>query len=236
MPLNPLEPGVALQIRRTESLTSLIRRELELMIETGELKAGDRLNENALAARLGVSRGPVREACRGLEQSGLVDVVVNRGVFVREISNREAAELYEIRATLYGLAGRILAKKITPEEAASLRTFVDQMEAAALAEDLNLFYPLNLRFHERLVELSGNERLLSTCVSIHREMHLFRRRTLDKPGRMKVSNAEHRHIVDLLEARDQEGAAVALQEHVLTSREALFGPMGDYPEADTGKA
>src|SRR5919112_4175651 len=108
-----LDPGLGLRIRRTESLTSLIRRELELMIETGELKAGDRLNENALAARLGVSRGPVREACRGLEQSGLVDVVVNRGVFIREVSSREAAELYELRAVLYGLAGRLLAPIVT---------------------------------------------------------------------------------------------------------------------------
>jgi DNA-binding GntR family transcriptional regulator len=232
MPLDPLEPGVALQIRRTESLTSLIRRELELMIETGQLKAGDRLNENALATRLGVSRGPVREACRGLEQSGLVYVIVNRGVFVREISNREAAELYEIRASLYGLAGRILAKRITPKEVASLRDLVAQMEAAADAEDLNRFYPLNLRFHERIVELGGNGRLLATCVSIHREMHLFRRRTLDQPGRMKLSNAEHRRIVDLLAAHDQEAAALALEEHVLTSREALFGSMGDYPDAE----
>src|SRR5919112_3447362 len=104
-----LDPGLGLRIRRTESLTSLVRRELERMIEVGELKAGDRLNENALALKLGVSRGPVREACRGLEQSGLVQVIVNRGVFVREISNRQAWELYEIRANLYGLAGRPLA-------------------------------------------------------------------------------------------------------------------------------
>src|SRR5919112_4635270 len=121
-----IDPESALHIRRTESLTSLIRRELERMIARGELKAGERLNENALAAKLGVSRGPIREACRGLEQSGLVDVVVNRGVFIRELGAREAAELYEVRAVLYGLAGRLLAPIVTDEQLRSLAAHVEE--------------------------------------------------------------------------------------------------------------
>ncbi|MEZ0172320.1 FCD domain-containing protein [Microvirga sp. TS319] len=221
-----LDPGLGLRIRRTESLTSLIRRELERMIEVGELKAGDRLNENSLAAKLGVSRGPVREACRGLEQSGLVHVIVNRGVFVREISNREAAELYDIRASLYALAGRLLAPKITKKQVTELRRMIRQMDDAADKGELNIFYPLNVRFHEAIVEFSGNGRLLSMCASVHREMHLFRRRTLDMPGRMKISNAEHTAIVDALETKDSEKAAQVMAEHVLTSRTLLFGPIG----------
>jgi DNA-binding GntR family transcriptional regulator len=222
----PLGPGVALQIRRTESLTSLVRRELERMIEVGELKAGDRLNENGLALKLGVSRGPVREACRGLEQSGLVDVIVNKGVFVREISNREAWELYEIRANLYALAGRLLASRAEAAHLAPLRRMIDEMEQAADREELNVFYPLNLRFHEAIVEFSDNARLLTLCTSVHREMHLFRRRTLDMPGRMKVSNAEHRRIVDAIEAHDGEAVVHAMEHHVLDSRDLLFGGSG----------
>jgi DNA-binding GntR family transcriptional regulator len=221
-----LDPGLGLRIRRTESLTSLIRRELERMIEVGELKAGDRLNENALAAKLGVSRGPIREACRGLEQSGLVHVIVNRGVFVREISNHEAAELYDIRAALYALAGRLLAPKITKKQVTELRRMVSQMEGAADNGELNVFYPLNVRFHEAIVQFSGNGRLLSMSTSVHREMHLFRRRTLDMPGRMKISNAEHRAIVDALAAKDGNATAQMMEDHVLKSRELLFGPMG----------
>jgi DNA-binding GntR family transcriptional regulator len=218
-----LGPGVALEIRRTESLTSLVRRELERMIETGELKAGDRLNENALALKLGVSRGPVREACRGLEQSGLVQVIVNRGVFVREISNRQAWELYEIRASLYGLAGRLLAAHADASQVATLRSLIDEMEGPAEREELNVFYPLNLQFHEAVVRFSDNARLAALCTSVHRETHLFRRLTLDMPGRMKLSNAEHRRIVDAIEARDGEAALRELEQHVLVSRDLLFG-------------
>lgn len=221
-----LDTELALRIRRTESLTSLVRRELERMIQVGELRAGDRLNENALAARLGVSRGPVREACRGLEQTGLVDVIVNRGVFVREISNKEAAELYDIRATLMRLAGRTLALRITEREVATLRRYIDRMDKAVATHDLNTFYPINFEFHETIVRFSGNERLLATCASIHREMHLFRRKTLDMPGRMAISNAEHVEIIDALAAHDAERAGRLMEEHVMTSRIILFGEPG----------
>jgi DNA-binding GntR family transcriptional regulator len=226
-----IDPGSALHIRRTESLTSIIRRELESMISRGELKAGERLNENALAAKLGVSRGPIREACRGLERSGLVDVVVNRGVFIREIGPREAAELYEVRAVLYGLAGRLLAPIITDRQVGVLTGYLDDMDAAIRTNDLNAFYPGNLRFHETIVEFSDNGRLAAECASIHREMHLFRRRALDMPGRMQISNREHRSIVARLAAHDAEGAAAALESHVLTNRVALFGAIGEYPAA-----
>jgi DNA-binding GntR family transcriptional regulator len=226
-----IDPGSALHIRRTQSLTSIIRRELERMISHGELRAGERLNENALAAKLGVSRGPIREACRGLEQGGLVDVVVNRGVFIREIGAREAAELYEIRAALYCLAGRLLAPIVTDEQLRVLSAHLDEMDAAITAGDLNAFYPGNLRFHEAIVEFSGNGRLMAECTAIHREMHLLRRRALDMPGRMQISNAEHRSIVARLAARDADRAAAELEDHVLTSRVALFGPLGEYPKA-----
>ena len=111
---------------------------------------------NGLAARLGVSRGPIREACRGLEQGGLVTLIANRGFFIRELEGRDAAELYEVRAVLYGLAGRILAPKITPKQVAELQGYVDAMQGAIPTVDLNVFYANNLRFHEAIVQACGN--------------------------------------------------------------------------------
>jgi DNA-binding GntR family transcriptional regulator len=224
-------PAPASRTPRKASIVPLVQQEIESQIGSGELVGGTRINESALALKLGVSRGPIREACRGLEQSGLVDVVVNRGVFIREVSSREAAELYEVRAKLYALAGRILAPRINAEQVASLRALVAEMDTAVAARDLNLFYPANLRFHEAVVAFSGNGRLAEECAAIHREMHLFRRRTLDMPGRMGNSNAEHRAIVDALESHDAVTAEQRLEQHVLTSREALFGPLGEYPAA-----
>src|ERR1700759_5781006 len=87
-------------------LTELVRDEIIRMIETGTLAPGVWVNEADLAARLGVSRAPIREACRGLEQTGLLNFVVNRGAFVRELDRTEAAELYDLRSALFALAGR----------------------------------------------------------------------------------------------------------------------------------
>src|SRR3977135_3727306 len=107
--------------RRAETLCSLVAEELERMIIRGELQAGDRINESALAQMLSISRGPIREACRSLEKSNLVRVVTNRGVFVREMSVAQAAEIYDVRAHLFGLAGRLGANRVTFADGAGLR-------------------------------------------------------------------------------------------------------------------
>lgn len=99
MPFETREPFHA---RKVETLAVSVQREIERQILSGELKAGQRLSESALAESLGLSRGPVREAMRGLKEVGLVDLIPNKGVVIREISVEEAAELYDLRASLFG--------------------------------------------------------------------------------------------------------------------------------------
>ncbi|MDO8277497.1 MAG: GntR family transcriptional regulator, partial [Burkholderiaceae bacterium] len=89
-----------LHVLQSTSVPKAVQKEIEKMILSGAFEAGQKLGEVDLAGRLGVSRGPVREAFRGLEEAGLIRVSKNRGVFVREISPVEAAELYEVRAGL----------------------------------------------------------------------------------------------------------------------------------------
>ena len=103
----PNPHGAALDLLREQSLTSLVQRELERRIEAGELAPGAKLNEVDVAADLRVSRGPVREAFRALEQAGLVRTEKNRGVSVRQVSLQEADEIYEVRAALEALIGQL---------------------------------------------------------------------------------------------------------------------------------
>jgi phosphonate utilization transcriptional regulator len=217
---SPPATVIALRIRRTETLTSLVRKELERMIVSGELKAGDRLNESALADRLGVSRGPIREACRGLEQSRLVEVVVNRGTFVRQISLQDALDIYDVRSALFGVAGETLAERITPSQLAILADLVEAMARAA--DDIDAYYPLNVEFHAKLVEFSGNVRLTATYRSLAQELHLFRRRGLVSEGSMAVSNREHRAILDALARRDGARAGTLMREHILAGKSRLL--------------
>src|SRR4051794_24233687 len=146
---------------KSRSLALLIEGEIDRLIMAGELAPGDRINENQLALRLGVSRGPIREALRSLEAGGLVELKPNRGVFVRSITLAEACDIYEVRAALFGLAGRLCAQRVSDEEIAELQRLVAAMEQAAKAKDIEAYYPLNLELHEFIVDHSRNPVLAS---------------------------------------------------------------------------
>jgi DNA-binding GntR family transcriptional regulator len=211
----------ALRARKETSLAVIIREEIARMIETGALLPGAWVNEAELAAQFGVSRGPVREACRGLEQHGLLAVVVNRGAFVRQIDITEAAELYDIRAALFSLAGRSLAPVISDAGLAKLDMLVAAMDEAAAHGDLETYYPLNLQFHRAILELCGNLRLLTAYQNCVRELHLFRRHALVTRERMSHSNAEHKAIVEALRSRNARKASRLMEAHVLQAKERV---------------
>lgn len=216
----PAETALALKIRRTESLASLVRKELERMIVSGELKGGDRLNENALAERLGVSRGPIREACRGLEQTGLVEVIVNRGTFVRQIDLATALGIYDVRSALFGLAGRILAASAPPALLLRLGKLVEAMDRAQ--NDIDAYYPLNVEYHATLVDACANPHLSATYRNLAKELHLFRGRGLVPSESMKQSNREHRAILDAIAARDGAQAQALMEAHILAGKARLI--------------
>lgn len=201
----------ALEVLRTLSLSQAVRREIEQMILSGELQAGEQVNESRLAKRLGVSRGPIREALRSLEHSGLVTTVVNRGTFVRQLSRKEALDVYDIRANLGGLAAGTLAEKISDEQLAALEQLVEKMEQA---DGFDAYYPLNLEFHARIMEFCDNERLAALYQACVNELHLFRRKSLVQGGGLTVSNREHRKILAALRARDPKRASHWMEEHI----------------------
>ena len=203
----------AIAQRRSRSLTGIVRDELERMILNGELKAGERLNEQGLATRLGTSRGPIREAARTLERDGLVTCIANQGVFVRQLSIEEAVELYELRAVVVGYACGRAAERATGPEKAEIRALVDQMDAAASAEDAARYYDLNLAFHDRLMEISRHGKSAEIYQSLVKEAHLFRRRSLLSPAAMRESNSEHATMVAAIEAGDAASARTAAEKH-----------------------
>ena len=178
----------ALDIVRTRSLSSLVAQEIEQMILSGALAAGERLNEQALATRLGVSRGPVREAVRGLERTGLVVAVRNQGSYVRQVSAEEALEIYDLRAALTGLACARLAETAGAAQLSALRALVRRMEEARRAEDAPGYYAANLDFHAALMAFGGGPRARRLYEDLGNELHLFRRRALVQPENMRASN------------------------------------------------
>ncbi|MEO7744543.1 MAG: FCD domain-containing protein [Usitatibacter sp.] len=220
---------------RTNSLPMLVQKELERMISAGDLSAGAKLNEEAVAEMLGVSRGPVREAFRGLEEAGLVRLEKNRGVFVRQISVEEADEIYEVRAALDEFVGRRLAQLRTPELVAELREHVGRLEKAAARRSLDACAAANLAFHDRLVELTGNAKLLATYRRLVNELNLYRRTALGLKGTVRISTREHREIVDRIAAGQGAAAGKALYDHVIESRARMRRVAGAKGNGQTKK-
>jgi DNA-binding GntR family transcriptional regulator len=205
----------ALEIVRTSSLASLVAEEVERMIVSGEIAAGERLNEQALAAQLRVSRAPIREAIRGLERSGLVVTVVNQGSYVRQVSETEATEIYRVRAVLTGYACAELANAIQPTQLAELADLVAGMDTAGQADDAAGYFALNRQFHTALLELAGNACAVRICEGLGNELNLFRRRALVPVENMHESNAEHDAIVRAIAAKDPVRAREAGEAHIL---------------------
>src|SRR3954447_13155264 len=136
---------------------------LKRQLLAGELAPGERVNEVVMAARLGISRGPLREAIRNLEQEGLLVSAPHRGTYVRELNEEEAAELQEVRLALETAAACRLARRWTPEAKALLEDRLENLRGmhldnSTLAERMSA----DLAFHEAICEASGNETLLET--------------------------------------------------------------------------
>ena len=208
---------------QAHSLTSAVQAEIERLILCGDLAPGAKLTEAMLAVRLGVSRGPIREAFRILEEAGLVKLEKNRGVFVRSIPLAEAMEIYDLRAMVDESAGRQLAERITPDQQKELRSMVEQMERL-LKEGHNSpasdpYHRLNLAFHDRIVEFVGNRKLIDLYRRLVKELSLFRRVNLADGQQIPVSVQEHRAILKAIAAGDADGAGRALRAHALESKQ-----------------
>jgi DNA-binding GntR family transcriptional regulator len=185
------------------------------------------VNESALAMKLGISRAPVREACRALERIGLLRSELNRGFFVREISTKEALDIYDLRAALFAMVGRLAAAQATSAQLAHLEDLVARMDEAVEGDDLATFYPLNVEFHTRLVACADNHKLMQIWPNLEGELHLFRRRGLVLPGSLRKSNYQHRQMVAALKAGDGETAARLMEQHILDGKARLLRTLRD---------
>jgi DNA-binding GntR family transcriptional regulator len=211
-----------LQFQSPHSRAVDVERVVAQWILKGELSAGEKLTEQEVALRLGVSRSPVREAFRALEDLGLVQIEKNRGAFVRKIDLNEAVEIHDVYSVLEELAARTAAGRLSATQIAELKSLVESMDVASEAEDLDRFYSLNLSFHQLLVEGSGNRRLLSVYNRLLNELHLFRRFGLMQRGEMQLSNRDHHQILDRIAAADSNGAAEAMRKHTTERRRNML--------------
>jgi len=196
-------------------LADVVRSTLEKRMLDGSLPPGTRLNEAALAAELGVSRGPVREALRALEQTGLVEGQAHRGMRVRVLEAEDVAEVYDMRALLNGFACARLALRATPDLLAPLHGLVAAMAAEPEAE---AYYRLNLDFHAACFAAAGHRRVAAAYDAALREGWRARRESLLSPANRRASNDEHAAVMAAIAAGDAAEARRLGEDHVLAGK------------------
>ena len=174
-----------------------------------------RLDEKRLAAQLGVSRTPVRDALARLEHEGLVRILPRRGVYIVRKSKGEIIEMLTVWAALESMAARLVCERATDEEIASLHSLFEGFEGEELRFHLNEYSAANLRFHQRIIELSHSELLLGMAHGLLVHVRAIRGRTISDEDRAERSIVDHMHIIEALEARDAELAEHLVRDHAL---------------------
>jgi DNA-binding GntR family transcriptional regulator len=203
-----------------------IREKVRMLIQNGDLKPGERVNEQALATQLGVSRNAAREALRSLEQSGLVTIIPNRGAEVRRVLLEDALHLYDIRAGLARTSGRLIALRITAEEEKELLALLERMDAAVEHRNHHEYHDLNADFHQALMRITKNPRLMAINDAIDDELKLYLQRGVFTLAQMRMSQVEHRKILDAIMSGQPEVAGEAFEKHVLTGKQRMLDTTG----------
>lgn len=209
---------------------------LRQALMTGAFAAGERIREVDLAARLGVSRGTLREALRHLEQEGLVVTSPHRGTFVVNPTPEEVAEIFGLRIALEAYAAEEAASRITGEEVDALQEIVHDFVKLANVATLAPRLELDFHFHELLLEAANNARLLHVWADVCGPLRVLLA-AIAKP--FLVTNElrdQHQHVVDALRARDGAAARHLLVEHLEHSRDGLLARLRDKREATSRAA
>jgi DNA-binding GntR family transcriptional regulator len=193
---------------------------LRKRIFSHDLLPGQRLDEAALAADLGISRTPLREALKILSAEGLVHIKPRRGCFVAELSQDDLEEIFPIMAMLEGRVAYEAALKARPEDLKRLDVLHEKLEKHAAARDVDRYYEVNYLFHDALQELAGNRWLQHMIGDLRKLLRLSRHRSLRLEGRQQESLAEHRAIMAALAERDASTTMQRMREHFASGLEA----------------
>src|SRR5215831_2272852 len=216
------EAGLIRPVERPVPLRQSVYEALVELVVQGRLRPGQHLVETELARQLGVSRQPVREALHRLEAEGWVDLRPNQGAFVHVPTDEEVDQLLDVRELLEVETARLAAMAATDGHLARLRMICHEGEAAVEAGDTGRFVAVNTEFHAELARIAGNAVLAEMADIVGRRVRWYYRQVA--PMRGHESCAEHRDMVEAIEAGDAERAAEIARKHTERTRAAYHRP------------
>lgn len=199
------------------SLRGRVFNKIREDILSGKYKEHEELKEVAIGEELGVSRTPVREAFRQLELEGLIQIVPNKGAYVTGITAKDVQDIYMIRSLLEGLCARWATEHITKEQLEELEENVYLADFHAEKGHLDQMAELDNRFHHILYDACNSKQLERLLVDFHEYVLRVRKKTLSNGGRGKVSNEEHRQIMEAIKEKDKVRAQQLANEHMINA-------------------
>lgn len=211
-----------LRLAETESIRKKVHRYIKEKILKGEISQGERIYEGRLAKEIGVSRTPVREALHALEHEGLLISRPRSGYVVKPISKEEVYEICEIRKVIEGLALRWAIRRGKEKLIRELKKNIEICEKRLKMNDVKSFVDLDARFHEKIAELSGSERLLELSRTLRRHMLRYRIQSIYVKDNVERAIEGHKRIVSAIEDGSEEKLDEALKFHIDTSMEDIL--------------
>lgn len=211
-----------LDISGLKPIRDLIYDDLRTAILQGELKPQARIVEKEYADKYRVSRTPVREAIRKLENEGLLQYIPRKGVVVKNIAREEIAELYAIRMALEELSVRAAVENITATEIEGLKRAVEEMERYETAENTVQLEKACEDYNRILITASKMPRLTGMISSLQENLQRFKKITLSRETRRERVVAEHKEILQAVMARDKDRAAALVRQHLEGARQTLL--------------
>ena len=200
-----------------------VAERLRVLIDSGELAPGTRLNEIELCNTMGVSRTPLREAIRSLATEGLIELQPNRGAIVSIVSQEDVTEILPIMASLEGLGGRLAAMHMDQSKIAQVRKIHDQMISHYKNNEVAEYFETNRLIHELITEGSGNQTLVDTINSLSAKVRRARFTAQMTKESWTKAVSEHEEMIAALEAQDPDRLEAILVQHVETKRATILG-------------
>ena len=198
---------------KTISLADQVFDHLENDILSSKYQRGEILTESTLSAELGVSRTPIREALRRLEQEHIIEES-GKGSVVIGINEKDLEDIFMIRKSLECQVAALAAKNRTEEQLKQLREALEFQEFYLNKKDPDQIKLMDSRFHETLYKLSGSTAFYDTLVPLHKKIQKYRRASVTNSSRAEASVAEHRKIYEAIESQNTALAAKYASEHV----------------------
>jgi DNA-binding GntR family transcriptional regulator len=188
----------------------------------GRLKGGERLVENELQRKFGISRAPIRESLRILEKNGLVVTIPRKGSFVRKIEQKDIEENFPIRSYLESLAARQAIANLTPEDIKSMEESLAMMTDMARKNDFNSYLKHHSSFHRTFIYASNNKRLIELVELLRSQMIWFRVSYLYVQENYEYAIRVHRQILDLFIKKDSDRVEALVKEHILIALDSFL--------------